>query len=65
MRLSELMSAAGLALYPTIALILFLSAFAVIAVRVVVAKKRDIDHAANLPLADDAGPARHSHDGAR
>lgn len=59
MRMSDIMSSMGLAIYPTIALVLFLAAFAAILVRALRrAEKPEMDRAACLPLADDnAAPA--------
>jgi hypothetical protein len=56
MRLSDIMSNMGLALYPQLALILFLVAFALIALRVLVfSSAKDMNRAAHIPLSNDEG----------
>jgi cbb3-type cytochrome oxidase subunit 3 len=60
MRLSDHMSAAGLALYPTVALIIFLVVFVAVLWRVLSPRNRDeFRRAASLPL-DDASTAHSS-----
>lgn len=57
MRLSEIVSAAGLHVYAEIALILFLMAFVVVLFDVVAKRHvKDFDHASSLPL-EDGSPA--------
>ncbi len=54
MSLTEIMSAAGLTLYPIVALVLFLFAFAIVLARVL--NKRDanaLEQHAHIPLEDD------------
>jgi len=55
MRLSDIMSAMGLSLYPTVAMIFFLAVFAGVLVRVFRPSARaEMDAAARLPLSDDS-----------
>ncbi len=63
MRLSDLMSGADLVFYPLVAMFLFLIAFLAVTARLFVRPKNagdnithELDHAANLPLADDSAP---------
>lgn len=58
MKLSDVMSAAGLSGYAVVALVLFMSAFVAITLRTL-APGAAARHAADarLPLTDDAGPA--------
>ena len=59
MKLSDVMSHSGLTVYAEIALIVFLAAFAAVVIRVLAAKRHDMDRAARLPLdGDDADPKR-------
>jgi cbb3-type cytochrome oxidase subunit 3 len=54
MRLSDIMSGAGLAGYAEVALILFLLAFAAIATWIFLpSRKQDFDRAGRLPLEDE------------
>ena len=53
MKLSDIMSAAGLTIYPRIALILFLLAFLIVVVRLLLPGHRaQWEHTAALPLDD-------------
>jgi cbb3-type cytochrome oxidase subunit 3 len=53
MRLSEIMSSMGLAIYPTIALLLFFPVFIAVIARAYSRRlKPELDRAASLPLAD-------------
>lgn len=53
MKLSDIMSAAGLTIYPRIALILFLLAFLIVVVRLLLPGRRaQWEHTAALPLDD-------------
>jgi len=53
MRLSELMSNMDLAFYPQVALVIFLTIFAVVCVRVFSRKrKQEYERASRLPLED-------------
>lgn len=53
MRLSDIMSNMGLALYPQLALILFLVVFTLICARVFLfSSRREMDQAARIPLQD-------------
>jgi cbb3-type cytochrome oxidase subunit 3 len=53
MRLTDIMSNAGLSIYAEIGLILFVIAFIVIAVRIFQpSRKRSLDQASRLPLDD-------------
>jgi cbb3-type cytochrome oxidase subunit 3 len=53
MRLSDIMSNAGLSGYAEIALLLFMIAFAAIAIRIFLpSRKREFDRAGRLPLDD-------------
>ena len=58
MKLSDVMSAAGLSVYAVVALVLFLGAFVAITLRTL-APGAAAQHAADarLPLTDDDGPA--------
>jgi cbb3-type cytochrome oxidase subunit 3 len=54
MRLSDVMSNAGLSRYAEVALVLFLIAFVAVVVRVMRPSRRaEMDRAARLPLEDD------------
>jgi cbb3-type cytochrome oxidase subunit 3 len=59
MRLTDIMSNAGLSVYAEVGLLLFLLAFVVIAVRIFrPSRKKALDEAARLPLEDgDAKPS--------
>lgn len=53
MKLSDVMGAAGLSLYAELALVLFISAFAIVVFQIVArGKARDWDAASQLPLSD-------------
>ena len=54
MRLSDVMSHAGLSGYAIVALVLFLAAFTAIVIRVVRARRPDLDRLARMPLEDDS-----------
>jgi hypothetical protein len=56
MKLSDIMSHMNLATYPTVALVLFLGVFVLIAVRVMRAAGAEMDRCGRLPL-DEDGPA--------
>lgn len=57
MRLTDIMSNAGLAGYAEIALILFVAAFAVVAVLTFLpSRQREMDEASRLPLEDGSTP---------
>lgn len=59
MKLSDIMSHMGLAFYPTVALVLFLSVFVIIAWRTLRTRREQVDRWSNLPLGeDDTAPAR-------
>lgn len=59
MRLSDIMSQMGLASYAEVALIIFLTVFVAIAVRVFFfSPKREMDRAARLPLEEGDAPPR-------
>jgi cbb3-type cytochrome oxidase subunit 3 len=51
--LADVVSAAGLAQYAEIALLLFFAVFIAVTLRVLSANKQGLDHAAHLPLEDD------------
>lgn len=53
MSLSDVMGHAGLSGYAIVALVLFLAAFTAIVVRVVRARRPDLDRLARMPLEDD------------
>lgn len=55
MRLSDVVSHAGLSIYAIVALVLFVGIFIAVVIRVVAAKRRDMERNARLPL-DDATP---------
>lgn len=62
MKLSDVMSHAGLARYAEIALVLFLAAFVAVAIRLFrPSRKADLERAALLPLDDD--PVDHAEGG--
>jgi len=64
MKLSDVMSAMGLATYAEAALLIFLLVFAAVAVDVLRSGRRK-ESLASLPLADDAGPTpAHERQGA-
>lgn len=53
MKLSDIVSGAGLTFYPKVALVLFLFAFAIVLVRVLLpARAGELEHVAALPLDD-------------
>ena len=67
MNLTDLMSGMGLALYPQIALVIFLAVFAAIVVRTWRQPRGEVNYLAHLPIADDAsetsvkrGPAQNT-----
>lgn len=63
MRLTDIMSGAGLSGYAEIALILFLVAFAAIAIRLFLpSRKRDLERASRLPLEDGHEKERSRND---
>lgn len=53
MKLSDVMSAADLAVYAEIGLLIFLTAFMGVVVRLVFQKSESLDEAAAIPLDDD------------
>lgn len=66
MKLSDIMSAADLTIYPRIALVLFLLAFIVVVARLLMPGQRaELEHTAALPLDDIndrfAGMGREEH----
>ncbi|HBP16475.1 MAG TPA: hypothetical protein DEA08_01615 [Planctomycetes bacterium] len=56
MKLRDVVGGADLAVYPEIALMIFLGAFLLIAWRVMSRKSSDYDEVANLPLEGEDGP---------
>lgn len=65
MRLSEIMSHAGLALYAEVGLLIFFLVFVAIVVRVLMPSRRaEFDAAARMPL-DDETPVTPRHGGTR
>jgi cbb3-type cytochrome oxidase subunit 3 len=65
MRLTDVMSHAGLAIYAEVAMVLFLIAFGIIVVRTFWPSRRDeMDRASRLPLEED-DPAERSATGAK
>lgn len=56
MKLRDVVGGADLAVYPEIALMIFLSAFLLIAWRVMSRKSSDYDEVARLPLEGEEGP---------
>ena len=52
--IADVVSASGLHIYAEIALLIFFLVFLAIVIRVVGSRRRSWDHAANLPLEDDA-----------
>ena len=65
MRLSDIMSNAGLAGYAEIALILFILVFLAVVIRIFwPGRKREMDAAARLPLEDDDEKTTRGKDGA-
>jgi cbb3-type cytochrome oxidase subunit 3 len=58
MRISDVVSSLGLAIYPIIALLLFLSVFVGVTLRVMNrARRAELDDAALLPLAEEEAGA--------
>ena len=54
MKLSDIMSAAGLSIYAQIALVLFLAAFLAITIRTFApSRSREMEDASRIPLDDD------------
>lgn len=56
MRLSDVMSHAGLAIYAEIAMIIFLLVFVAIVIRLFTSKRSDMERHGRMPL-DDSEPA--------
>ena len=54
--LADIVGASGLHVFAEIALVLFLIAFASIVTQLLSARASTLDHAARLPLEDDAPP---------
>jgi hypothetical protein len=62
MKLSDIMSHAGLAIYPTIALVIFLAVFVGVSIRVLARRTHERDRVASLlPLTDDAALSPGDH----
>lgn len=59
MKLSDIVSGAGLAAYAEIALLIFIVVFLAVVLRVVLAKRDSMDRAAELPF-DDERPSQSS-----
>lgn len=58
MRLSDIMSNMGLAIYPTVALVLFVAIFAGVVWRLVRSRREELDAFAQLPFSENCcGPA--------
>ena len=55
MKLSDVMSAMQLSSYAQVGLVLFLLAFALIAVDLARKSRRELEHAQNLPLENERG----------
>jgi cbb3-type cytochrome oxidase subunit 3 len=63
MKLSDVMSHAGLAVYAEVALILFFLAFVVVVVRVLRwSNREELDHVSHLPLDDDGDDTHRTGD---
>jgi cbb3-type cytochrome oxidase subunit 3 len=61
MSLTDVMSNAGLSGYAVVAMLLFLAAFLVIAVRTFwPSRRQEMDEASRLPLEDDGADAPHA-----
>ncbi|MEO0631341.1 MAG: hypothetical protein AAFY46_11570 [Planctomycetota bacterium] len=58
MRLSELMSNMDLAVWPKMALVIFLVVFAAVVIRAMTSKRTYTDRMSAMPLADDATPTK-------
>lgn len=52
MSLTDVMSAMRLSQYPTIALVIFLAAFAAILLQALAKRRSEVEHEANMPLDD-------------
>jgi cbb3-type cytochrome oxidase subunit 3 len=63
MKLSDVMSAAGLAGYAQIAMVLFLIVFVGVGIRVLFARRATMERAARIPLDDDSAPPATPPDG--
>ena len=61
MRLSELMGRMDLWVWPVMAMVIFLTVFALVLVRVFRAGAAEIDHNANIPLRDGTEPVPATH----
>ncbi|HMN41093.1 MAG TPA: cbb3-type cytochrome c oxidase subunit 3 [Phycisphaerales bacterium] len=60
MRMSDIVSSLGLSIYPIVGMVLFLGVFVGVIVRIASRRRlAELDRAAWLPLADDAGPPAH------
>lgn len=60
MKLSDIMASMGLASYAEVGLVIFLLAFGAIAINLLFFRSRyEMDHAAQLPLADDDAATVH------
>lgn len=59
MRMTDVISALGLTIFPIVALVLFLAAFVAVLLQVTSkARRSEFDRAASLPLADDASTTK-------
>ncbi|HEU4335291.1 MAG TPA: CcoQ/FixQ family Cbb3-type cytochrome c oxidase assembly chaperone [Candidatus Eisenbacteria bacterium] len=57
------MGRAGLAVYAEIALVLFLIVFVAVVIRIVTARRADMDRRARLPLEDEPTQEKENRDG--
>lgn len=56
MKLSDVVSGAGLAFYAEVALLLFFIVFVIVGVRVMLTRGSSLERAARLPLDDEPAP---------
>jgi hypothetical protein len=54
MRMSDILSAVDLTVYPIVALVIFTTIFGIVCVRIVRASKAEMREASAIPLDDDA-----------
>jgi cbb3-type cytochrome oxidase subunit 3 len=61
MKLSDVVSGAGLALYAEVALLLFFIVFLAVAVRLMITRRERYEHMAQLPLEDEPPSRTETH----
>jgi hypothetical protein len=64
MKLSDVVSGAGLSAFAEVALVIFLAVFLAVGLRVLLTSRSTMDRAARMPLDDDSPSTSPSRDGA-